>query len=70
MKLKYVLSVTVDVTPEGGRPDREALGDDVGDALREEIEALTLDGSTAHATKDDEVEWSAEVVGVAFGTDD
>jgi len=70
MKLSYVLKVDIDVATEGGRALRESLGDDVGDALRDAVLEIFVEGETAHATKDGEtVEFTGEVTAVEFGSD-
>jgi len=64
---RYPIVVTVRSATEGGRADAEALSDAVYEALVDAIEDITIDGIADHATKDDEVEWTAEVTGVSLG---
>lgn len=71
MKLTYQLTVIVNVTTEGGRPDPEDLSDKVGDDLVDLITELIPSGECAHATKEDEyVEYTGEIAEVLFGHED
>lgn len=71
MKLTYELTVIVNVTTEGGRPDPEDISDKVGDDLVDLITELIPSGECAHATKDGvDVEYTGEVAEVLFGHED
>jgi hypothetical protein len=71
MKLTYELTVIVNVTTEGGRPDPEDISDKVGDDLVDLITELIPSGECLHATKDDDfVQFTGEVAEVLFGHED